>query len=84
VKPYLRAAICGLVLASSACKGAPVIDECILTITKDNKVVADCIKPDNSFYELKDGQLDGYSALSPDDKSNLLKWAKAHCGSSGD
>jgi len=45
----------------------------------DFYLVADCIKPDESFYTLSASKLDGYYAYSANHRSNILKWGKSMC-----
>ena len=87
MKHLSLALVCLVVLTS--CKSAPVYDECILSLLVDESgnvhdVVADCIRPDKTFYEKRGMDIDGMYAYSAEHRANIIKWAKTKCsGRSG-
>lgn len=86
---HLSLALVCLVALTSCKSTGPVYDECILSLLVDqdgavHDVVADCIRPDKSFYERRGMQLDGMYMYSAEHRANIIRWAKSSCkGRSG-
>lgn len=78
---------CLVALTSTACgmgKSRPVYDECLLTVTLDQfggvfDAVADCMRPDGSFYECRGECLDGKYLYSAEHRKNIIEWTKSKC-----
>jgi hypothetical protein len=80
---FKKDTIVGLALALSlaGCKSGPRINECILTYSPGHDPVADCIDPNKKAFIRQGAELDGMYLYSPKDRTDILKWAKANCGS---
>jgi hypothetical protein len=65
-------------------KGAPVYDECLLTVSLDVNgqiidAVADCIDNKGKISERRGGSLDGMYMYSEESRANIIRWGKAAC-----
>lgn len=65
-------------------KGAPVYDECLLTVNLDVNgqiidAVADCIDNKGVTYEKRGGDLDGMYMYTETSRANIIRWGKAAC-----
>lgn len=67
------------IIDSCASQGADMA-ECA-KVAVEHSIIADCQRPDKSFYERHGYELDGYYLYTAEDRSKLLVWAKANCGS---
>lgn len=81
---HLSLALVCLVALTSCKSTGPVYDECMVSLLVDQDgrvqdVVADCIRPDKTFYERRGMEIDGMYAYSADHRANIIRWAKAKC-----